>query len=176
MLTLWLLETSQIAAKWRALTAKCLEGYESHEPKYRDQVQKGLLEAFAMVLHHEVGYKNKTPEEIRQVLMEDMFSQLQPVLLAAMELAALAAKERAGFTLEFPDLERMEYQKVENDPQLTNRPSDLGINAYGAGEEEAGPVGLVASPMLVKWGNGGGEHLTSSAVLCKAFVWRPRRD
>jgi len=131
-----------------------------------------LMAEFAATLHEDLGCRDKLPDEIQEVLRP----AFEPVLLAAMEMATLTARERAGYSLVFPDLAETGFVKVAEDPYLTNRPTDVGMNASGDEDELEGPFAVVASPMLIKWGNGSGERLDESDVLCKAFVWRPRRD
>ncbi|KAL8393634.1 hypothetical protein RB595_003390 [Gaeumannomyces hyphopodioides] len=172
--------TNEMAARWRALSAKYLADYEADSdartdgsrPSHQDCVLEELMVEFATTLHEDVGCRDKPTDEIQKILRP----AFEPVLLAAIELARLTARERAGYTLEFPDLAKHGFLKVADDQILTNRPTDVGMNASGDEEEVEGPFAVVASPMLVKWGSGSGERLNESTVLCKAFVWRPRRD
>lgn len=175
-----------MAARWRALSARCLADYENESdaraearsategsrPPHREFVLGDLMADFATALHEDIGCRDKSPDEIQKILRP----AFEPVMQAAMELARLTARERAGYTLEFPDLAKHGFLKVADDQLLTNRPTDVGMNASGDEEEVEGPFAVVASPMLVKWGSGSGERLNESTVLCKAFVWRPRRD
>ena len=43
----------------------------------------------------------------------------------------------------------------------------------GGEEEVYGEVSVVASPMMIRWGDGAGRHLDSDTVLMKAFVVVP---
>ncbi|KLU87985.1 hypothetical protein MAPG_06975 [Magnaporthiopsis poae ATCC 64411] len=190
-------KTNEMAAKWRALSARCLADFETKadarteamsaaDPKtagaaegsrpgkqsYQDRVVQDLMADFAATLHEDLGCRDKFPDEIQEVLRP----AFEPVLLAAIEMASLTARERAGYSLAFPDLAKTGFDKIADDPHLTNRPTDVGMNASGDEDELEGPFAVVASPMLIKWGTGSGERLDESTVLCKAFVWRPRRD
>jgi predicted nucleic acid-binding protein len=168
-------ETSQEAAKWRAASAVRLAEQSAENPAYRAGVFEHLVREFAALLHRDLGYAQMPQADLEAILRGDMRAQLEAVLVAAMELATVVVRERAGYTLEFPDLKALGYAKAEDDPLLTNCASTLGIDAPGATDEQAGAVAVLGSPRLVKWGSGAGEDLGTEVTLCKAFAWRPGR-
>lgn len=175
--------SSQATAKWRALTAKCLVDFEAKDPRFQKDVLGRLKNAFAQLLHAEIAPKIDarplmTFEHVCRIVAGGMGRELEPVLQAAVELATITSQERALYRLEFPNLEQSRYRKAAEDSFMTTDPTPLGINARVADDDgdEEGPVVLIASPALVKWGNGAGERLGEHTVLCKAFAWRPNRD
>ncbi|KLU92191.1 hypothetical protein MAPG_11137 [Magnaporthiopsis poae ATCC 64411] len=174
--------SSEVTAKWRALTAKCLSDFEANHPGLQQAVLGRLKEAFVKILHSEIAVKiHATPpltlDLVRECVEAGIAQDLEPVLLAAIELAAITNKERALYQLHFVDLQHLGYYKAAEDSRMTTDPTPLGINARTADddEDEEGPVHLTASPALVKWGNGAGERLDQYTILCKAFVWRQNR-
>ncbi|CAM1509098.1 Fc.00g028370.m01.CDS01 [Cosmosporella sp. VM-42] len=161
-------ETSETAAKWRAITARRLAELDNKE--YQDEVFNDLIKRFSLLVHDAVGYQEKSSEEIEKLFQGDMLQKLEPVFRSAIDLARLVSQERAGYTLLIPDLRKFKFEKIDDDGYLTNRARLPNIDVACIDEEVAGRIALVASPMLIKWGTGGGEQLTHKTVLEKAFV------
>ncbi|KAL8366625.1 hypothetical protein RB595_010474 [Gaeumannomyces hyphopodioides] len=174
--------TSVEAAKWRALTAKCLADVEAKNPAVQATVLDRLKSAFLELLYSDVATKLNwqpplTLDYFRGVMEGNIARELEPVLQAAIDLATITSRERARYQLWFPDLEAYEYHRIAGQPLMTTDQTSLAINARTAqghdDDDEEGPISLVASPVLLKWGNGAGERLNEHTVLRKAFVWYP---
>ncbi len=161
-------ETSEAAAKWRTMTAARL--LEMDNDEYKTRVLDNLLLQFASLMYDHMGFNGMPLEKLEETLRGEALKKLGPVLKAALALAQLVVKERAGFSLEIPDLTGLGFHKEENDALMTTRGASLNIDVGGGKEEEGGVVALVASPMLIKWGTGSGQQLTSKVVLQRAFV------
>ncbi|KAL8403918.1 hypothetical protein RB594_008971 [Gaeumannomyces avenae] len=171
--------TSDETAKWRALTAKILTEFEAGYPELRKALLERLQDRFVDLIYNEIATKIDvrpplTRDFVHQHVKADMARDLEPVLQAATELATLTSKERAGYELHFPSLREEKYHKGAKHPFMTTDPTSLAINVRTADydDNEEGSVCLLASPVLVKWGNGAGERLNEYVVLRKAFVWR----
>ena len=143
---------------------------EMDNDNYRSQVLDNLVSQFASLMHEHMGLDGVPLEQLDVTLRGEALKKLGPVLKAALALAQLVVKERAGFSLEIPDLTALGFRKDDNDAQMTTRGASLNIDVGGGNEEEGGVVALVASPMLIKWGTGSGQQLTSKVVLQRAFV------
>lgn len=84
--------------------------------------------------------------------------------------------ERAAFALVSPSLEEMGFKKGEDDNYTTALGYTVGvIDGSDVKTGQAGPVRLVGSPMLVKYGNAGGENLDQETVVVRAFVVMGKR-
>ncbi|KAL8343655.1 hypothetical protein RB601_004257 [Gaeumannomyces tritici] len=171
--------TSNETAKWRALTAKILTEFEAGYPELRKALLERLQDRFVDLIYNEIATRIDvrpplTRDFVHQHVETDMARDLEPVLQAAIELAALTSKERARYELYFPNLRDEKYHKGAEHPLMTTDPTSLAINVRTAyyDDDEEGSVCLLASPVLVKWGNGAGERLNQHMVLRKAFVWR----
>ncbi|EJT68731.1 hypothetical protein GGTG_13696 [Gaeumannomyces tritici R3-111a-1] len=171
--------TSDENAKWRALTAKILTEFEAGYPELRKALLERLQDRFVDLIYNEIAIRIDarpplTRDFVHQHVKAGMARDLEPVLQAAIELATLTSKERAWYQLYFPNLRNEKYHKGAEHPFMTTDPTSLAINVRMADydDDEEGSVCLLASPVLLKWGNGAGEGLNQYMVLRKAFVWR----
>lgn len=84
--------------------------------------------------------------------------------------------ERAGFEVQTPSwgvgkAGDGKFRKEEDDAEMTVLGANVGVvDGPDVETEFGGEVKLVGSPVLVKFGNAGGQNLEEELVLVKGFV------
>jgi hypothetical protein len=138
---------------------------------------ESLLEGLRrkLVQHFQTGLGTTKTDDVARVFskVESAKKRLDAVLNAAIELARMVAFQRAGYTLGVPPLSGDTLQngrKEIGDTFLTNVGGDVGVDGDDNVDERAGKVAFIASPFLVKWGDGRGSNLRQFAILRKAYA------
>ncbi|KAK0726066.1 hypothetical protein B0H67DRAFT_551472 [Lasiosphaeris hirsuta] len=163
-------ELNEDAAKWRSLTVKQLSSRADDE-QGRSQLHKGLADAF--VVHVLENMTSMSPEEIETSSAPAKLAtsdKLDDVLKQAVALSRILMGERASFALRPPSLEKMKFEREKMDGSTTIVGSEVNLVFNEEDDDKAGVVKLFASPMLVKFGNAGGQDLHQEMVLLRAFV------
>jgi hypothetical protein len=171
-----LVASDEYAAKWRSMTVAYLDKMDD-EPS-RQQVYARLTDALADMLYGKMEGRSRAAslDDVHAILAGDAVAKrLRKVNKEAVALARLFAKQRAGFTVEAPDLVGLGFRKRgpggngegDADALLT---SDNSVGVAEAEEDRSGDVMLLGSPMLCKWGDGDGKDLHQRTVLMKAYV------
>ncbi|KAK4461723.1 hypothetical protein QBC42DRAFT_269489 [Cladorrhinum samala] len=188
--------TSTSAGKWRSLTTRALASHPS-DAAGKQSLIASLSLSFASFIHSSLLLPPTTSkegsragagfEEI-QALTEkgkDLPKRLSATLSEAIELSRLLMGERAGFEVRVPSLEGgagasaskdgghggARFRKEEDDGEMTVLGANVGVvDGPDVETEVGGEVKLVGSPILVKFGNGGGQNLEEELVLVKGFV------
>ncbi len=136
------------------------------------EVQETLANEFLGFLHGGMMQSSAmTPESLRQSVGRDTRKQLDSVFAKSVAFCRLIMMERAVFKIEMPSLAARNFNKEEEDAQLTALGQTVGVSGGPDRDTDvAGEVKLVASPMLVKYGDGGGRCLDQGAILVRAFA------
>ncbi|KAK3312619.1 hypothetical protein B0H66DRAFT_462958, partial [Apodospora peruviana] len=166
-------ETNEHAGKWRSVTIRQLSACPESEQDQKE-FRLGLVKEFAAWFHRWLVPSEKfTVEEIERAATEkgDLNKRLEDTLSQAIGLSRLLMGERAAFSLVSPPLRDMAFKKEEDDSLTTALGHTVGV-VDGADIETdvAGNVRLVGSPMLIKYGNAGGQNLEQETVVVRAFV------
>jgi hypothetical protein len=149
--------------KWRNLSVEALESREDDGDKddVYLSVATGLNDWMSLL------FKPSARDIFQRASKEDVLREhLWEVAKEAVDFGRQTLRQRALYSLEG---ERRLW-KEEDDEQMTNVGTGTGVTGIGDDEENAGTVIFLASPALMKWGNGRGEHLEQSMVLVKAVV------
>jgi len=96
--------------------------------------------------------------------------KLHDVLKQAIAFSRLLMGERASFSLGAPPLASMKFKREKMDESTTIVGTEVNLVFNEEEDDKAGVVKLFASPMLVKYGNAGGQDLHQETVLLRAFV------
>lgn len=167
--------TNKNAGKWRSVTVHQLNEHSESDQDKKDFRVKIARDFAAFIQNHLLPPTGKvTLEEVERVATEkgDFSKRLDDVLNQAINLSRLLMGERAAFALVSPSLKDIKYFKQEEDDDFTTA---LGHNvgiADGADVEsdQTGKIRMMVSPMLIKYGDAGGENLHQETVVVRAFV------
>ncbi|KAK3997749.1 hypothetical protein QBC44DRAFT_363938 [Cladorrhinum sp. PSN332] len=160
--------TNESAGKWRSLTTRALSSHPS-SAESKQALITSLSASFISFLHSLV--QSTSISKIESLAAKgggkDLPQQLTKTLSKAIEFSRLLNGERAGFQV----CSAARLDKDGEDAEMTVLGSGVGvIDGPDVEHEAGGEVKLVGSPMLVKWGNGGGQNLEEKGVLVKGFV------
>ena len=158
-------DTDKRMAKWRIMTVQHLEMCE--DVADRQALYDDLGPKFAEWVCPRLHYKDKD----RLYATSNANDKLVEILKAAVELTRLIIRQRAGYSLEVPSqLHEGNYEKREDSDLMTNVGSGLGVDEASDESELSGVITLLATPAMVKWGNGLGDNLEERTILAKAVV------
>lgn len=163
-------ELNEDAAKWRSLTVKQLSGRPDDEQGSK-QLQKQLATEFGIhVFENMTSVSREDMEQSTDFARLVASEKLDDVLNQAIDFSRLLMSERASFALRAPPLTDMKFKKEEIDETTTIVGGESNMVYNDEEEDKAGEIKLCGSPMLVKYGNAGGQDLHQETLLLKAFV------
>ncbi|KAK3332847.1 hypothetical protein B0T19DRAFT_473638 [Cercophora scortea] len=166
--------TSENAARWRSLTVRQLKTLPIDE-----QASKQVRKRFALKFVGFIGDRGLIAEgegRLKQIeaavlnTKEDLGKHLDLVLDQAIGFSRLLAGERAGYELRAPQLSAMEFRKSEDDMMITVIGGPVGVVDADREDDPEGNIKMIGSPMVIKFGDGGGRNLDEEMVLVKAFA------
>ena len=164
-------DTDKRMARWRIMTVQHLEVCE--DVADRQALYDDLEPRFAEWACPRLHYKDKD----RLYATSNANDKLVEIFKAAVELTRLIIRQRAGYSLEIPSpLYEGNYEKREDPDLMTNVGSSLGVDEASDELELSGVITLLATPAMVKWGNGIGDNLEERTTLAKAVVEVKARD
>ncbi|KAK4231886.1 hypothetical protein QBC38DRAFT_525652 [Podospora fimiseda] len=157
--------TNESAGKWRSLTTRALSQLSSSSSP---SPSSNLLSSFTSFLQ---SLCPTIPTSLFST-GKDLPKRLNSVLNEATEFSRLLNGERAGFEVISPcRLLKKGEEEGEGETEMTCLGAGVGVvDGPDVESEGKGKVKLVGSPMLVKWGNGGGQNLGERGVLVRGFV------
>lgn len=101
----------------------------------------------------------------------DLNKRLDETLNHALGLSRLLMGERAAFALKSPSLKDINFTKEEDNDYMTALGHTVGVvDGSDLENDVCGKIRLVGSPMLVKYGDAGGEKLDEETIVVRAFV------
>ncbi|KAK3693190.1 hypothetical protein B0T22DRAFT_532504 [Podospora appendiculata] len=166
--------TSENAARWRSLTVRQLRALPINEQATK-QVRKQLALEFVGFIRDRglIAEGEELLEQVEAAVLntkEDLGKHLDLVLDRAIGFSRLLAGERAGYELRAPQLSAMQFRKSEDDAMVTAMGGPVGVVDADREDDPEGEIKLIGSPMMVKFGDGGGRNLDEEMVLVKAFA------
>ncbi|KAK4161726.1 hypothetical protein QBC43DRAFT_357268 [Cladorrhinum sp. PSN259] len=170
--------TSEPAAKWRSLTTRALLSHPL-SPESKTRLISTLSNSFSEFLSTFFLSKSTAtePSSVKSVISsgKDAPKRLTATLSEAIDFSRLLFGERAGFEILSPLPGRLfkkeESDAAADDAEMTVLGANVGVvDGPDVENEVDGQVKLLGSPMLVKWGNGGGRDLGERGVLVRGFV------
>ena len=143
---------------------------ELDDAEGRGAICTWLCEELMSLMFQNMHVKDKTEEGLVNLCTTgELCKSLRETNEVAVDLARTLMKERAGFTLDVPNLKKHRYFKQLDDDLMTCDGSAIGV-AGGPEEDAEGEIRVVGSPMLWKWGDPNGRGLEQRMLLVKAFV------